>query len=143
MSFIVQPDNTLQMVFDETSSTGKVMKNHHGGVILVDGYLYGYSDGLGWTCQDWKTGALVWNEKSKLGKGAIGYADGHFYLLDEGSGSVVLIDASPEGWHETAASSSIRRPRFAARGHIWTHPVICNGRLYLRDQDLIYCYAVK
>jgi outer membrane protein assembly factor BamB len=144
MSFIVQPDNTLRMVFDETSSTGKVMKNHHGGVILVDGYLYGYSDGLGWTCQDWKTGALVWNEKSKLGKGAIGYADGHFYLLEETTGSVVLIDASPKGWHEDSRfkldpQTTIRSPQ----GHIWTHPVICNGRLYLRDQDLIYCYAVK
>jgi outer membrane protein assembly factor BamB len=144
MSFIVEPDNTLRMVFDETSSAGKVMKNHHGGVILVNGYLYGNSDGLGWTCQDWKTGALVWNEKSKLGKGAIGYADGHFYLLDEGSGTVALIDASPKGWHETSRfkldpQTTIRSPQ----GHIWTHPVICNGRLYLRDQDLIYCYAVK
>jgi hypothetical protein len=97
-------------------------------------YLYGYSDGLGWTCQDWKTGAVVWNEKSKLGKGAIGYADGHFYLLDEGSGSVVLIDASHEGWHETGrfkldpqttirspqgphldASGDLQRPALSAR----------------------------
>jgi outer membrane protein assembly factor BamB len=144
MSFVVEPGNTLRMVFDETSSTGKVMKNHHGGVILLKDHLYGFSDGLGWTCQDWKTGAVVWNEKAKLGKGAIGYADGHFYLLDEGSGSVALIDASPEGWHEDGRfkldpQTTIRSPQ----GHIWTHPVICNGRLYLRDQDLIYCYAIK
>lgn len=144
MSFIVNPDNTLEMVFDETSSTGKVMKNHHGGIILLDDHLYGYSDGLGWTCQDWKTGAVVWSEKAKLGKGAIGYADGHFYLLDEGSGTVALIDASPAGYHEDGRfkldpQTTIRSPQ----GHIWTHPVIVNGRLYLRDQDLIYCYSVK
>jgi outer membrane protein assembly factor BamB len=144
MSFIVEPGNTLNMLFDETSSTGKVMKNHHGGVILLNGYIYGNSDGLGWTCQDWKTGLAVWNEKSKLGKGAISYADGHFYLLDERSGVVALIDASADGWHETGRftldpQATNRNPS----GLIWTHPVICNGRLYLRDQNYIYCYAVK
>jgi len=144
MSFIVKPDNTLEMVFDETNSTGKVMKNHHGGVILLDNHLYGYSDGLGWTCQDWKTGAEVWSEKKQLGKGAIGYADGHFYLLDESTGTVALIDASPTGYHEDSRfkldpQTTIR----STKGHIWTHPVILNGRLYLRDQDLIYCYDVK
>lgn len=144
MSFIVQPDNTLKMVFDETSSTGKVMKNHHGGVVLVDGYLYGYSDGVGWTCQSFKDGTLVWSEKQKLNKGALSYADGMLYLLEETTGTVVLIEASPKGWSEHGRfkldpQTTIRSPQ----GHIWTHPVISNGRLYLRDQDLIYCYNVK
>ncbi|MDR3403983.1 MAG: PQQ-like beta-propeller repeat protein [Chthoniobacter sp.] len=144
LSFTVEPGNTPKMVFDETASTSKVMKNHHGGVILLGDKLYGYSDGLGWTCQDFKTGALVWNEKVKLGKGAISYADGHFYCLEEGSGNVVLIDASPTGWNEKSRfkldpQTTIRSPQ----GHIWTHPVISNGRMYLRDQDLIFCYAVK
>ncbi|MEI9894698.1 MAG: PQQ-binding-like beta-propeller repeat protein [Chthoniobacter sp.] len=52
MSFTVEPGNQTKIVFDETSSTNKVMKNHHGGVILLRDKLYGYSDGLGWTCQD-------------------------------------------------------------------------------------------
>ena len=43
--------------------TNKVMKNHHGGVILVDGYLYGHSDGVGWVCQNFKTGEEVWAEQ--------------------------------------------------------------------------------
>ena len=122
----------------------KVMKNHHGGVILAGDYLYGHSDGNGWVCQDWKTGEQKWNEKSKHGKGAIGYADGMFYCLDEGSGVVALIEASPNGWTEKSRfkldpQTTIRNPQ----GHIWTHPVIVNGKLYLRDQDLIFCYAVK
>jgi len=144
LSFTIEPDNQIKMLYDETSSPSKVMKNHHGGVILVGDKLYGYSDGVGWTCQDFKTGTLVWSEKAKLGKGAITYADGHFYCLDEGSGNVVLIDASPDGWKEESRfkldpQSTIRSPA----GHIWTHPVISNGRLYLRDQDLIFSYAVK
>ncbi len=144
MSFLVEPKNEIKPVFDETAGTNKVMKNHHGGVVLVGDYLYGYSDGPGWTCQDFKTGELVWSEKSKLGKGAIAYADGMLYCLDETKGTVVLIEASPKGWVEHGRFtleplSEIR----SNKGHIWTHPVISNGRLYLRDQDLIYCYAVK
>ncbi|MEP6669705.1 MAG: PQQ-binding-like beta-propeller repeat protein [Chthoniobacter sp.] len=144
ISFTIESGNTPKMLFDETGGTNKVMKNHHGGVILLGDKIYGYSDGLGWTCQDFKTGALVWNEKAKLGKGAIAYADGHFYCLEEGSGNVVLIDASPTGWTEKSRfkldpQTTIRSPQ----GHIWTHPVISNGRMYLRDQDLIFSYAVK
>jgi outer membrane protein assembly factor BamB len=122
----------------------KVMKNHHGGVILVGDHLYGYSDGSGWMCQDFKSGDEVWAERNKLGKGAIACADGMLYCLDEGSGTVVLIEASPKGWSEHGRfkldpQTKIRSPQ----GRIWTHPVISNGKLYLRDQDLIYCYDVK
>jgi outer membrane protein assembly factor BamB len=144
MSFKIEPGNKVAMVFDETGGTNKVMKNHHGGVVLVGDYLYGYSDGVGWTCQDFKTGALVWGEKAKLGKGAIAYADGMLYCLDEATGNVALIEASPAGFNEKSRfkidpQTAIRSPQ----GRIWTHPVIANGKLYLRDQDLIFAYAVK
>ena len=76
----------------------KVMKNHHGGVIKVGEHLYGYSDGVGWACQDFKTGELIWNEKKALGKGAIAYADNRLYCQGEGDGRLILIDASPTGW---------------------------------------------
>jgi outer membrane protein assembly factor BamB len=122
----------------------KVMKNHHGGVILVDGYLYGYSDGPGWICQDFKTGGQVWAEKNAFGKGAVAYADGMLYCLAESSGTMVLAEASPKGWKEHGRfklnpQSTQRSPR----GKIWTHPVITGGRLYLRDQELLFCYDVK
>ncbi|HEY2342878.1 MAG TPA: PQQ-binding-like beta-propeller repeat protein [Chthoniobacteraceae bacterium] len=139
VSVKIEPGNKVTPLY-----ANKVMKNHHGGVILFQGDVYGYSDASGWTCQDFATGDAVWTEKSKLGKGAIAYADGHFYCLDEGTGTVALIDASKDGWSEKSRfkldpQSSIR----SSSGRVWTHPVICNGRLYLRDQDLIYCYAVK
>lgn len=122
----------------------KVMKNHHGGVILVDGHFYGFSDGAGWVCQDMESGESVWNEKNQLGKGAIGFADGHFYLVAEKSGEVALIEASTKGWTEkgrfTLEPQSTRRK---PRGKIWVHPVISNGRLYLRDQEIIYCFDVS
>ncbi len=120
----------------------KVMKNHHGGVILVGDHIYGHAD-AGWTCQDFKTGEEVWNHRG-FGKGAVAYADGMLYCIDEGSGQVALVEASPKGWQEHGRfkldpQTKIRSPQ----GRIWTHPVISNGKLYLRDQDLIFCYDIK
>ncbi len=121
-----------------------VMVNHHGGVVLVGDHLYGYSDKGGWTCQDFKTGQQVWAERKALGKGAITYADGKLYLIAEGDGQVVMIDASPKGWTEhgrftLTPQTKNRNPK----GKIWTHPVIANGKMYLRDQELIFCFDVK
>ncbi|HAV61676.1 MAG TPA: polyvinylalcohol dehydrogenase, partial [Verrucomicrobiales bacterium] len=115
----------------------------HGGVIKVGDYLYGYSDGPGWVCQDWKTGEEVWANKD-LGKGAVHYADGMLYCVDEGRGTVVLAEASPKGWKEhgrfTLDPQTTKR---SPQGRIWTHPVVINGKLYLRDQEILYCYDVK
>ncbi len=127
-----------EVVYEE-----KVITNHHGGVIVVDGHIYGHSDKGGWTCQDFLTGAIKWQEES-LGKGACTYAAGHLVCVDENDGTVALAKASPEGWSEHGRfkldPQSTRRKK---EGRIWTHPVVLNGRLYLRDQDLIYCYDVK
>ena len=118
----------------------KVMANHHGGVILVGNELYGYSEAKGWTCQDFKTGGEKWMEKEKLGKGAIAYADRHFYLRQENSrGTVALIEASPAGYKEHGRFNPPER----SSKNAWPHPVIANGRLYLRDQDALLCYDVK
>jgi outer membrane protein assembly factor BamB len=118
----------------------KVMVNHHGGVILVGDYLYGYSDGKGWTCQDFKTGQAKWQTKEKLGKGCLTYADGHLYLRQEdGPGTIVLIEASPNGFKEHGRFN----PLFRSDKNSWTHPVISGGKLYIRDQDVLLCYDVK
>src|SRR5207249_3731406 len=73
------------------------MSNHHGGVVKVGDYLYGYSDNGGWMCQDFKTGKVVWKE-NKLGKGSLTCADGRLYLYSESDGTCALIEASPDGW---------------------------------------------
>ena len=118
----------------------KVMVNHHGGVIKVGDYLYGYSDGKGWTCQDFKTGDSKWEEKEKLGKGSLVYADGHFYLRQEDKeGTVALIEASPSGYKEHGRFDQPDR----SKQKTWSHPVVANGKLFLRDQDLLLCYDIK
>ncbi len=121
----------------------KVMKNHHGGVVLVGNHLYGHSDSYAWVCQDFKSGAEVWFSKA-LGKGAIHYADGMLYCLDERSGEIALVEASPDGWKERSRfkldPQSTQRNR---QGGVWSHPVVVGGHLYLRDQEFLYCFDVK
>lgn len=122
----------------------KRMKNHHGGVIALDDAIYGFSDDVGWVCLDFATGDFLWREREALGKGAIGYADGRFYCVDQSEGNVVLIEASPEGWNEHGRfalepQSTTRAPR----GGIWVHPVVVDGKLFLRDQEYVYCFDVK
>ena len=139
MKLRIADDFSVEKLFEN-----KVMVNHHGGVILLDDHLFGYSDRKGWTCQNFATGEVTWRDKRVLGKGAIGYADGHFYCLSEDDGEVVLIKASSEGWQEQGRftlepQTELRKPR----GRIWVHPVIVGGRLYLRDQDLVFCYDVS
>jgi outer membrane protein assembly factor BamB len=133
----IGPGNEVTTVYEN-----KVMKNHHGGVVLVGDHLYGHGD-VTWECQNFATGEEVWNHKG-LGKGAVGYADGMLYCLEEKSGTVVLAEASPKGWKEHGRFTLEPQTKIrSARGKIWTHPVISNGKLYLRDQDLIYCFDVK
>ena len=122
----------------------KNMKNHHGGVLLLGDYVYGHSDGVGWMCLNFKTGEVEWNERGALGKGCVTCADGMLYCVDEGSGEVALVEASPKGWNEHSRFKlTPQTSRRSPRGRIWTHPVVSNGKLYLRDQDLLFCYDVK
>jgi outer membrane protein assembly factor BamB len=120
------------------------MVNHHGGVVLVGDHLYGYSDdGRQWRCLEFQTGKVVWGS-NKLEKGAIGYADGKLFCYGEQTGTLVVVDASPDGWRESGRftlpkKTSRRRPR----GGIWPHPVVADGKLFLRDQELLYCFDVR
>jgi outer membrane protein assembly factor BamB len=118
----------------------KVMVNHHGGVVLVGGHLYGHSDSKGWTCQDFKTGKALWQDKSRLGKGSVVFADGMLYCRQEhGKGPVALVQATPSGYKEHGRFDQPDR----SEQNSWAHPVISDGKLYLRDQDVLLCFDVK
>lgn len=128
----------------------KTVKNTHGGVVLVGDHIYGHSEGLGWVCQEFKTGKIAWNEKFKLEcrSGAITAADSKLYLFSD-EGTVVLLDADPKQWQEAGRfdlpeKSKTPETRPTSRNSkIWTIPVIANGRLYLRDQELLFCYDLR
>ena len=120
----------------------KVMQNHHGGVVRVGDYLYGHAD-RGWVCQKWDDGSEVWLHR-EFGKGAIHYADGMLYCLEERTGTVALVEATPEGYKEASRFKLSPQSKIRARrGMIWVHPVVIGGHLLLRDQEHIYCFDVR
>jgi outer membrane protein assembly factor BamB len=111
------------------------MKNHHGGMVLVDGYLYGYND-LILTCLEFATGKTMWGDRS-VGKGSVTYADGHLYIQSENN-AVGLVEATPSGYREKG------RFEIPDKGQMsWAHPVISDGRLYVRNQDTLLVYDIK
>ena len=88
-------------------------------------------------------GEIVWSEKGELGKGAVTCAEGMLYCVDEKEGTVVLAEASPAGWKEHGRFKLTKSSRRSSKGMVWTHPVVSNGKLFLRDQELLSCYDVK
>jgi outer membrane protein assembly factor BamB len=114
------------------------MAVHHGGIVLVGGHVYGGSGRGDLTCMELKSGKVVWMDRS-VGKGAITYADGHLYVRSEGKGEVALVEATPAGYKEKGRFTQPERTTRMA----WAHPVIAAGKLYLRDQDNLFCYDVK
>jgi len=123
----------------------KKMQNHHGGMILLDGSLYGANggnEGGFLVCLDFKTGNVLWDERDdaerRAPKGSVALADGRLYYRTE-KGSILLIEPSPKEYLERGRFEQPERTRLPA----WAHPVVANGRLYVRDQDLLLCYDVK
>ncbi|MBL8797901.1 MAG: PQQ-like beta-propeller repeat protein [Planctomycetia bacterium] len=114
----------------------KQMQNHHGGMVLVDGHIYGNNQGQ-LACINFLTGEVKWNER-KPGKGSIAFADGHIYYRNEG-GPIVLVEANPKEYVEKGRFTQPDRSGKSA----WPHPVIANGKLYILDQDLLLCYDIK
>jgi outer membrane protein assembly factor BamB len=111
------------------------MMNHHGGVYLVNGYLYGFSNAI-LTCMEFSTGKVMWTDRS-VGKGTMTYADGNLYLLGENN-TVGLAVASPQGYQEKG------RFTIADQGlPSWAHPVVCAGELYIRNQGVLAAYNIK
>ncbi len=114
-----------------------------GGAVQIADYLYGTA-GRGLMCIEFATGKIVW-EDTTFGPGSITYADGMLYAHSENTGTVALVEAGPQGYHE--------RGRLTPPGHTdytkdgsgvksWLFPVIANGRLYLRDAGSLWCYDI-
>jgi len=111
------------------------MNCHHGGYIVHDDYIYG-NDGGSWVCLDLKTGKKMWQERG-VRKGSLCFADGMLYLFGEQGGEAGLATCSPQGMQ--------MRGTFKVQGSApsWAHPVVINGRLYIRYDKNLYCYDVR
>jgi outer membrane protein assembly factor BamB len=110
------------------------MQNHHGGVVLVNGTLYGFNNNI-LTAIEFNSGRMLWRHRS-VGKGAVTYADNRLYLLSEDN-VVGLAEVTPAGYRETG------RFAIADQGwNSWAHPVVVGGRLYIRNQGTLTSYTV-
>ena len=123
----------------------KKMQNHHGGMILLDGSLYGANggnEGGALVCLDFQTGNVLWDERDdterRAPKGSLAFADDRLYYRTE-KGTMLLIEPNSKQYVERGRFEQPDRTQKPA----WAHPVIANGKLYLRDQDLLLCYDVK
>lgn len=119
-----------------------VLQNHHGGMVLVGDHIYcghGHNAGAP-VCVEFSTGNIAWRENRGAGGGsaAVLSADGHLiYRWDDGT--VGLVEANPQAYKLKGKFRQPDRSRYPA----WAHPVIVNGKMYLRDQDVLLCYDVK
>ncbi len=119
--------------------SNKEIANHHGGMVRVGDHVYGHADGRGWLCVELMSGQVAWRHRG-VGKGSIVGADGHLYLRSEdGSGTVALVEATPESYREKGRFDQPER----SNKNSWAHPVVAGGRLYLRDQDVLLCYDLR
>jgi outer membrane protein assembly factor BamB len=120
----------------------KKMQNHHGGMIVVDGCLYGANggnEGGSLVCLDFQTGNVLWNGRdSGAPKGSLALAEGRLYYRSE-TGIMLLIEPNAKQYVERGRFEQPDRSKQPA----WTHPVIANGKLYLRDQEVLLCYGIK
>jgi len=121
---------------------GRSFQNHHGGFVLVDGYIYGghgHRAGLP-VCIELATGTLKWGGNIRndgRGSAAIAYADGHVYYRYE-NGLVILVEATPAAYKE-AGKLQVETSDLLS----WSYPVIAGGRMYLRDKDALYVYNLR
>lgn len=111
----------------------------HGGMIPLAGSLYGswYRDYNGWGSVDLAHGATRFRDR-ELAMGSVLYADGHLYCLSQ-TGTLALVKPNPDRWEIISRFEFAKEPK----KDVWAHPVILDGRLYLRHQQRLSCYVVK
>lgn len=120
--------------------TSTVLDNHHGGMVFLDGYIYGSNwrgNGNGdWVCLNWDTGEVMYEEHWH-NKGSIIYADGMLYLFEEKFGNVGLVSPDPEKF-EVISSFVVDD----GRGPRWAHPSIYDKKLFIRHHDVLLVYDI-
>lgn len=122
----------------------KNMQNHHGGVVLLGDSIFGLKRNGGWVCHDFLTGELRWNERlSGDSSASVAMADGRFYIYGDSSGTCYLVEPSNQEWLERGQVTLPEQTTIDRKaGKIWSHPVIAEKKLFLRDMDLIYAFDI-
>lgn len=110
-----------------------------GGAVRLENLMFG-TTGTGLLCSDFATGDIKWEDRS-IGAASLCFADGNLYLHGE-NGDVALVAAAGDGYHEKGRFTPPGQPnRGSAKA--WAYPVVANGKLYIRDVGVLWCYDVK
>jgi outer membrane protein assembly factor BamB len=110
-----------------------------GGAVLVGDHLYG-TTGAVLVCADFKTGQIKWTDRA-VAPGSVLFADGLLFCHGE-NGDVALVEATPDGYRERGRFTPPGQPD-RGKSRAWAYPVVANGRLFIRDVDVLWCYDVK
>jgi outer membrane protein assembly factor BamB len=118
----------------------KELQNHHGGMVMIGDYVYmghGHNNGFP-ACVPLKSGENVWGRTRGAGSGsaAVVAADNKLYFRYQ-DGTMAMIGISPDKYE---LLGSFKLPTH--EGESWPHPVIVDGKLYIRDQDHLQCFDV-
>jgi outer membrane protein assembly factor BamB len=144
--------NRIKVDKDDVASEevyfNKTALNSIGGVVRVGDYLYGTNARGELVCMEFKTGKVKWQHAS-VGSASLCYADGMLYVRGQGgfglgggeppTTATALVEATPEEYKEKGRIELTDHGKLPA----WPHPVVANGRLYLRDQGVLVCYDIK
>ncbi len=119
----------------------ETLNTHHGGVVLVDGNLYGsnwqHNSRGRWASVNWESGVTNW-ETEWYNKGSVIYADGMLYIYEEKSGNIALVAPSPK---KLEIVSTFKMEE--GTGPHWAHPAIYDGKLFIRHGDVLMVYNIK
>jgi outer membrane protein assembly factor BamB len=141
-SELIQLTGSGNSIKADVKYSTKALSNHHGGVIEHNGMIFGHGDKVGWMMFDPKEGKELWLEQG-IGKGSVSFASGMFYCYSESKGECALVEPSNTEWKLiskfTIPETSKKRP---GQGKIWPHPVIANGKLYLRDYEKLFVFNI-
>lgn len=128
-----------------TADARKTMVCYHGGIVPAGDRVFGYSDVGGWVCQSIPSGDVRWSQQRGIGAGSVIRVGARLLILTT-DGLAALTEPNEDGWK---VRGEFRLPQISkirkANGNIkvCTHPVVADGRLYIRDQELLHCYDLR
>jgi outer membrane protein assembly factor BamB len=120
------------------------LDNEHGGVMLVDGYLYGHADAdhkqRHLACVDAQTGETQWGAEDLKGQlsATLTFAEGLLYIVTD-TGEVGLVRPNPE---RLEVISRFHIPE-GGQGAVWAFPIVSDGKLYIRHDEFLYVYDIR
>jgi len=124
------------------------MHSEFSSPLMIDGYIYGVRGGperrlYSYLCLDVETGEVMWEEDLRTrekqvrpNQVSLMAADGKLIILED-DGTLRIAEASPSSYKEISSGNVFGDERKSRS--FWTHPVLCNSKIYCRNRagDLV------